>query len=556
MIERIRGLRDRKAWPWWIVLFAALGVGAFLRWYQLRSQVLIDDEWHAVRMLVHADAHAIATHFGFADYCIPLTLYYRWLYERGVLDEWLMHLPSLLAGLALLVAAPMLMRKTLALPTRATWTALLAISPALVYFSRTARPYALVAVLSLVALVSFRNWWQGDRRRSAWAVVYVLATFLAGWLHLLSLVFTLWPFAYYGLKVLRDCLRVSTRAQALRSLLRMLVLALLTVLLLALALVPPLLNDARSMIAKAGTNSVTLESLYRGILMQFGITQAWLCVLMSVLLIVGVRRLARRDADFTALVVSMILVGTTVIALARPAWIVHQAVMVRYSVAVLPFLLLFVAEGFVGLVERFRIPALAALATIVASAGLYRAGPFPAMLYSPNQFMGDAVFQFDYDPQANPYTTLLELGPVSSFYRNLANLPAGSVTLMETPASFNSNFSAAPWLQAIHRQKLKFALASPVCGEGDWDEYPYTATGMRFRSIAKLADVLGGATYGANYLVLHMHAWTLPPGIDRPEPDMPACVAKVAERLGEPTYRDDQIVVFALGRSREPQARR
>ncbi|MEO7432590.1 MAG: hypothetical protein ABIV12_10985 [Dokdonella sp.] len=538
--------RERDSLLWWAVLVAAVVAGIVLRLYQLRSQVLIDDEWHAVRMLIRADASAIATHFGFADYCIPLTLYFRWLYEHAALNEWQMHLPSLVAGVALLIAASTLLRQTLSLPARAIWVALLAISPVLIYFSRIARPYALVAILGVVAVLAFRAWWRGDSRRGVSAAIYLVATFLAGWLHLLSLVFTLWPFAYYGVFLIRDLSRPSTRENALRPLLRFSLLALATLASLAAALVPPLVKDAGAMIGKAGSSSVSIDSLYRGVLMQFGVTPAWVGVVMFALLVFGVRRLARRDRDFTTLLVSMMLVGTVVIALARPAWIVHQAVMVRYCVVALPFILLFVAEGYVGVLERVRVAYLAPLVTIAAMTGLYFAGPFPAMLYWPNQFMADASFQFDFDPTANPYATMLQLGPVSPFFLELAKRPPGSVTLMETPASFNSNFTPDPWLQAIHRQKLKFALASPVCGTGDWDEYPYTATGVRFRSVAQLSDVLDGASYGADYLVLRMRPWTVPPGIERPSPDMPACVEKVRQRLGEPTYRDEQITVFSL----------
>lgn len=537
----------RVSWPWFGLGIAAFLTGVFLRWYQLRPQVLIDDEWHAIRKLVGSDALGIATHFGFADYCIPLTLYYRWLYNLGALDEWRMRMPLLLAGIALLVVAPLLLRRLVAWPTRMLWVGLLAISPVLVYLSRTARPYALVAVLGFVAVVAFHEWQRRDRAGFAWAAIYVVTTFFAGWLHLLSLVFTLWPFAYYGMCVTRDALRTPTRARGTRALARLFVLALACALPLALVLAPPLINDWRSMVAKAGTHEVTLHSLYRGVLMQLGIADPWVCMLLLALLLVGVWRLARRDRDFTALIVSMTVVGTAVIALARPAWIGHQAVLVRYTVIALPFLLLFVAEGFVAVVERLRMPALGAVfAAAIALVALYTAGPIPGYLYAPNQFMGAALFQFDYDPRENPYSQKLQLGPVPPFYLDLAKRPASSVTLIETPYMFNSNFTPDPWYQAIHRQKLKFALASPLCGLGEWDEYPYTATGVRFRNVAQLADVLNGATYGADYLVLRMHPWTLPAGTPRPWPDMVACVAKVTDKLGAPTYRDDQIVVFAL----------
>ncbi len=538
------------AWPWFALMLAAIGVGVFLRWYQLNTQMLIDDEWHSVRMLIRADADGIAGHFGLADYCIPLTLYYRWLYDHAALSEWSMHVPLLLAGTALLVAAPCLLRKTVSLPTLAVWAALLAISPTLVYFSRTARPYALIALFGVVAIIAFRQWHlrRGDRR--VWASVYVVCTFLAGWAHLLSLVFTLWPFAYYGIASVSKALRGPSRTPALRALLAMIALGLATVIPLAIALLPPLLNDWGAMTGKAGADSVTLQSLYRTGLMQFGIADAWLGVLIAVVFGVGVWRSWRHDRDFTGLTLSAAGVGIVVICAARPAWIQHAPVLVRYSAPILPFLLLFVAEGAAGLLERVHQPLAGAVLASVGLAGLFVAGPMPGWYYNPNQFMDHAIFQFDYDPRANPYATLLELGKVSPFWLDLAKKPPRSVTVIETPERAQSNFMPDPWLQKIHRQNVKFALAAPVCGVGDWDEYPYTATGAHFRRIGKLADILDGATWGADYLVMHLQPWTLPPGKDFPWPvawpDMPACVAKVSAKLGAPMYRDDQLVVFAL----------
>ena len=542
-------------WAWALLSSVAVLAGAWLRIAQLRTQMLVDDEWHAVRMLVRSDMAGIAGHFGLADYCIPLTLYYRWLYEHAALGEWAMHLPLLVAGLALLVAAPWLLRSTLPAPTRAVWTGLLAISPSLVYFSRTARPYALLALLGVVAFVAFRNW--HERRSRGWAALYVVATFLAGWAHVLSLVFTLWPLAWYGLSALRMSAARGTRTRGVAELRRLAGLGALVAVPLALALAPPLLNDWSAMAGKAGTDHATFGSVYRTLLMQFGIRDAWLCAAMAGLFAVGAWRWSRREPGFAAMVLSAAVVGGLVIAAARPAWIQHAPVLVRYAAPVLPFLLLFVAEGAAGVFARVRAPA-GALAATACLAGLFAAGPMPGWYYRPNQFMGHALFQFDYDPAANPYVTQLQLGPVPTFLRDLAARPAGSVTLIETPAHAQSNYMPDPWLQAMHRQNVKYALASPVCGIGDWDEYPYTATGDRFARMGRLADILGGATWGADYLVMRLQPWTLPPGKDFPWPvawpDMPACVARVEEHLGAPVYRDDAIVVFALAAKRNAAA--
>ena len=192
MSARWRALWDPRAWPWRMLGVLALLAGIWLRMDQLRTQTLLDDEWHAVRMLIGSDWAGIATHFGYADHSIPLTLYYRALYNLGILSEWQMHLPLLIAGIALLLVAPLLLRDRVPLAVRAVWMALLAVSPVLVYLSRTARPYALACLCALIAVVAFDKAWR--RRERRWAVVYVVATILAAWLHLLTIVFPSWHF--------------------------------------------------------------------------------------------------------------------------------------------------------------------------------------------------------------------------------------------------------------------------------------------------------------------------------------------------------------------------
>ena len=330
-----------------------------------------------------------------------------------------------------------------------------------------------------------------------------------------------------------------------RAFVRIVVLAIATVAGLALALVPPLLGDWRSMAAKAGSGAVEGDTLYRALLMVFGISSPVLLVAMAALLGVGIWRVWNRDRRFAAYVLSVTVVGVVAIALSHAAWIQHALTFVRYSLPIVPFVLLFVAEGIVFVVSQVRFQAAACAVAALAIAGLVAAGPIPHYYYYPNQLMGHALFQLDYARDQNPYATLAELGPVPQFYRGLASRPPGSITLIEAPSRLNSNYFPDVWYQAIHRQNIKYALAAPVCG-GEADEYPYTATGTAFRRVARLGDLLDGATWGADYLVLRLTPWSVPPGLEQAWPDMDACAAKVNARLGEPVYRDAQIVVFAL----------
>ena len=84
----------------------AVLAGAALRLYQIRDQVLVDDEWHALHALLAGGPLDVLLSFGASDHSIPLTLY-DVLLERTVgLSELGMRLPSLVAGIAALVVDP------------------------------------------------------------------------------------------------------------------------------------------------------------------------------------------------------------------------------------------------------------------------------------------------------------------------------------------------------------------------------------------------------------------------------------------------------------------
>src|SRR5689334_5892745 len=117
---------ERVVSAWTAFAAAAIGAGVYLRATQLPTQILLDDEWHAIHKLLQSDAKGILTSFGVADYSIPLTLYYRFVALHGGLTEWAMHVPLLVAGIALLVVAPLMLRREAEPPVRAVWVALLA----------------------------------------------------------------------------------------------------------------------------------------------------------------------------------------------------------------------------------------------------------------------------------------------------------------------------------------------------------------------------------------------------------------------------------------------
>ncbi len=532
---------DPRGRPIWLALAAcALAAGAWLRLHDLGAQIIIDDEWHALHKLVRADMFNVVTHLDYADYSIPLTVYFHWLQVSTGLTEWGMRMPMVAAGIALIAIGPLLARPWATAPVRATWAVLLAVSPLLVYFSRTARPYALTALAATIAIIAFERWFRGERDRGDWGATYVACTFIGGYLHMTSLSFTLMPFVYFGACALgRD-------RDALPRLVRM---GIVTALPLALALLPPVLNDWFMFTAKAGVDSVTAESLWRTLLMQSGSAHVAVAAAFALATTTGAVRWWRRDSVLAGYLFAVMAGGTLAIIAARPNWIMQPLVLARYLVSVLPLALLLAAEGMIALLP-LRSPATRATAAAAAGFALWALGPLPAQAPWPNQFTGHLRYQFDYDDAHNPYVQKLPADPVPAFYRELAKAPPGSLTLVEAPWRLESHFNPHVWYQQIHRQQVKIGLTTPLCGTRDFGEYPEGLPGFRFTNFAHLSAILRGQDYSADYLVMHVRPWSTPPGEDVPWPDVVRCLPKIEAALGPPIFRDDSIVVFALARTR------
>jgi hypothetical protein len=512
----------------------AIGVAAAFRIYALGSQIVVDDEWHALHKVMRSGLTGILTHLDYADFSIPVALYYSALQNTVGIGEWGMRVPMVIAGVALVALAPWLARAWTSRPVGVAWAVLLAISPMLVYLSRTARPYAITALTSTVAFVAFERWWRGDAHRTRWAVAYVVATVLGGWLHMLSLAFTLTPFLHFGIRALRD-------GAAFARLVR---LGLVTSALLAIVLLPPLVNDWFMFAAKAGQDSVSADTLERTVLMIAGTGHAVVGIAFVAFAVLGWTRWWKRDRELAAYALSVVVVGTVAIVVARPNWVQYALVFARYLVPVVPLLLLLAAEGLTAALP-LRSDALRACAVAAVAVALVASGPLPAQWYAPNQFMSHQRFQFDYDDAHNPYVTQ-RVPSVPPFYRELARAPAGSLTVVVAPWRLESHFDPHVWYQGVHRQNVRIGMLTPLCGKRDFGEYPEGERGIRLANMAHVEALLRGQETGADFLVVHLRSWSTPPGQDVPWPDLSRCLPDIERALGAPIYRDDEIVAFAL----------
>src|SRR5258708_3704988 len=90
------------------MLWTAAAAGVVLRLWRLPRQILLFDEWHAVRGALALPLGRILTTFQMPDYSIPLTALYRLMLRAGVRpSEMTLRLPVLLSGFLLLFLAPL-----------------------------------------------------------------------------------------------------------------------------------------------------------------------------------------------------------------------------------------------------------------------------------------------------------------------------------------------------------------------------------------------------------------------------------------------------------------
>ena len=524
----------------------ALGVcwlvaGAWLRYYQLDLQILVEDEWHALHKILRSGFADIYQSFGRSDHSIPLALYDRWLMLHGGLTEWTMRMPMFVCGIALLAVAPLTTRGDADRATRALWVGLLAVSPLLVYFSKIARPYSITVLAVFIAVVAVRRWWRDGGPGSAAA--YVAGTTAAAWLHPVTLGFTLLPLAYFGV------LSLGTARHDRRPILRLAGIGAALLAALAATVGPPLYHDWDAMAAKTGEHAINVDSVYRTGLMLAGIASPAVMVAMAVLGVYGAIVLWRRDRELVRFFALLIAGYWVLLALSGATWIEHSLVQARYLLIALPFLLFAIATGAVALARASRWPAAVPVVAVALPLALLALGPLPKSFYYPNQFLGHARFQYDYDEAKNPYVTQAPRETLSAFYDGLAKLPPASVTLVEAPWNLESQFNPLPFYQQRHRQLIKVGMVNGVCGERSFGEYPESERGLRMRHVAHLSALLRGKRYGADYLVVHRTPWTIAPGVPPTQwPDVEACLPLIRAQLGAPSFSDDQIVVFALAR--------
>lgn len=372
------------------------GAGAVLRLWNLPDQILGGDETHAVRAALNFPLSKILVTYQVTDNCIPLTAVYKLLMGWGVpVSEMVLRLPVLFCGIAALLALPAAFSEQVDRGTVLVYRWLVAISPALVLYSRIARSYMPMVLFSFGAVMAFEAWW----RTRSWRAggVYVLLGALAVWFHLGAGPIVAAPFLFAA----GDAL---VRRQDLRRDLRdLLLLGLTLTAAFALFLVPARDSLLSVVAGKSVEQAVPWGEVLPNVLrLQAGTASIWLAVLFWIAVLAGLILLIRKDrrlALFMLVVAGGHIVGLLVLS---PVGLASPVIFGRYLLPVLPFVLLWASVA----LARLRLAAGVFILALVAL------GPFADPVVRRTSFLHHNDFVGFY----RPYRTA---GGVPDLYRRL-----------------------------------------------------------------------------------------------------------------------------------------
>ncbi len=525
----------------YLPFFLILTLGAFLRFFRVGEQFIIDDEWHALNAVQDHDYGWIYSHIGHADHSIPLTLLYELFSHTIGLGEITMRLPSLIAGVIAIVLLPRLMRPWLKPGETLMMSALIAISPFLINYSRIARPYSMLFLLAGASLILAWLWWKNDDRTSG--AGWIFCTVLAAWLNPVSLALTTSPFLWFLASAL-----VESKSGNHLPLRRAIYTGAGISLCVGLLLYSPISNDFASLAVKSGLHQANAETLLVAATLYSGSGYLLVTALMTGVAITGWLFLYRRDRGFALYIIAVSTASTLAVLLTGAEWISFGLVLARYQIGLLAIFLALVSIGLATIggkllaalnLPRNHLNWLAPVCLLV----LFLSGPLPLARAGTNQFMHHMSLQFDYDPDRNPITVALEPLTPEPFYQEIAaHHPGGDAVIVETPWYLESNWNGLPIYQQVHGQQVLVASVGGVCAGRLYGELRQDIEGLNFRHFVSLQSVLEGKT-GADYLVFRTGS---PPGAREIPMDREKCEQAIRESFGVPWRTTEHALVFRL----------
>ena len=487
-----------------LVFLFLLAAAVYLRFWQLPSQVVGDDEYHGI-LAAFEPLPVILTRFQWADNCIPLSAFYRILIRTvGLSDPGLRALP-LVAGLLTVVICALFLRRSAGPKASAVGMFLAATSPLLIYYSRYARPYMIVVFLSFIGIQALFSWLEEKKPSSVW--LYVLAAVLAAYFSLPALPGVVAPVLWlFGLRLLGFLRPGMARDPRLPRFLTLLVVGGSVLAGVALWFLPAA-SSMNFLTSKAGLGKLSLPSLPAALNLFAGTGNDLISLSLLAVGAYGLVRLAKTHALFTGCLAAMVVFQSLSLAVVRPHAVQAPIVLARYVIVLWPVWVIGISVGLADLHDRLidrvgshnGIGRRAVLGLLpVAMAALFLAGPLPRIFRYPNNFTNHNDFQTTYDraPLAR-VEGRSDLAP--AFYDGLSQDPQVQVVI-EYP--FVMSWTGNPY-HIYQRRHGKKVLVGRDGQTVVVQRYPIMHPGLHLANAVDLTNLEAIRRSEASYVLVH-----------------------------------------------------
>jgi len=543
-------LHDTRHGRLWFpaVVGLAAAVGLFLRIYRINTQFPTNDEWHALVAAVNFSFADLLTSFLWGGHAIPHAIYYRALLKLTGITEIGIYVPFALAGTAIVIVVPWLTRDLLGKTASALLAWSIALAPLFLFYGRYARPYAMVAFFSFVALWYFERW--RLTRSAPHALGYGVSGALAAYFHVVAIPFVVTPII---LSALRDTL-VMRRGIG-RCLMNAAGPALALGVVLALFIGVPVWNSFSIVSGRAAQGTPTLTSVFDAYRVMVGSREWEAVVIFTALARLGAWAMLRKSESrfFAILLLSASAVQVATVLLTNPVGVEESYVLARYVIAVALVLLVFFAAGFAHAIRNLGKISAAAAALVFIAYALNSSAWIVTRYNTETNLYVLAYLLFGKSFERLPRD--FSRHPVPAFYEELARHPAGEMTIVEAPFRYDDAFLIS--YQLLHRQRVLMGLTEQLCGKGDPYDKPIfdTYKQTRLKNLIDLSDMEALRRREVDYLIFHRSIaaeTTLPERFSDSDEHVAGCIAQYARTFGRPVFDDGEVVVFAVsGRARQ-----
>jgi hypothetical protein len=533
------------------IYLVSIAVAIVLRLVQLPEQIIADDEWLSLHALLHGGYADVFTHFGARDPCIPLSLYDKLVADTIGLAEWSMRAPMLCAGILSVIVLPLLLTRWMGAKGSLVFQWLLAISPLHVYFSRYARPYAIVFFLVVLGTIAFARWWRSGS--IPWAILCALCFIAAPWFELTSLPFVIAPFAFASWVTSRAA-RASGAAESLapNGIRRGFWLLAAVVVAGWCALIgPPIVSDGSSLALHSRSQRFELPALTNVYELLSGAELPALAFVSGLVFLFGSSAMLRRQRALIQCFATVIAVEIAVLTAIGPDHIDSALVLVSCAV---PMLAAFLWISSMGLVHaddllrtHWKFPAHAGSVCLCGT--LLAFGPLVHSYHSPNNWTNHAIYQLDYSPrfERSYAANVMNFEAVPPVYKRIGEIAGSSFRVVEAPWSREWPSIPYPLYQRLHvRDTLIGFVDDPheMPGEG---ELPYGDTRFHFQNFVHVSDFDAMRRANVRFVIFHRGPGFVPDDVRASRaPAVERWRTEYIERVGKPVFDNAKLTVFDL----------